>query len=64
MIIRVDEEGKQAVTELCDAALKVGGIRNLHPVTNILRSVEMLPSAEKPDQGDQNDGEDRNGQTP
>ena len=44
MKIVVDKEGKDAINQLCDVALKQGGIRNLDPITEILSStVEKVP---------------------
>lgn len=43
MIIQVDQEGRHAIQQLCDIALKSAGMQNLNPVNKILRSVEMLP---------------------
>jgi hypothetical protein len=57
-IIRVNDEGRKAVEELCDAALKVGGLRNLPRTVEILRGIEMIPSAEKPELGELTDGKD------
>ena len=39
MNIKADKEGKEAITQLCDVALKTGGIQNLAPITNILKAV-------------------------
>lgn len=46
MVIQVDAEGKNAVQQLCDIALKDGGIGNLNQVNVILRSVTVLPTPE------------------
>lgn len=43
MIIITDQEGKSVIRQLCDIALKDGGIGNLNQVNLILRSVESLP---------------------
>jgi hypothetical protein len=42
MIIRVDEQGRETVKELCDIALKQGGIKLLQGITLILNSIEMI----------------------
>jgi len=51
MRITVDREGGQAIEELCDAALRVGGLKNFNRVRQILESV----SAEADASGDQSD---------
>lgn len=43
MILKVDKEGKSAIEQFCDLALKSGGIRNLNQVNLVLQSTEMLP---------------------
>lgn len=43
MIIQVDLEGRKVIEQLCDIALKQGGVKNLNQVNSILRSVTMLP---------------------
>lgn len=48
MIIRTDKEGKGMVRELCDMALRIGGVKNLPLVNGILSSVEDLPEEENP----------------
>jgi hypothetical protein len=45
MIIKVDEQGKQAVNQLLDIALKHGGMNNLQGVVEILKSLQV----EKPE---------------
>jgi len=42
MKIIVDKEGKEAVMQLCDIALKQGGINILTGIQNILSSIEEL----------------------
>lgn len=42
MIIKVDEEGKKVIEQLCDIALKTGGVANLASVTNILEKTEII----------------------
>ena len=46
MIIQVDQEGRSAIQQLCDIALKSAGVQNLNPVNTILRSVMLLPIPE------------------
>lgn len=44
MKITVDKEGRAAINQLCDVALKAGGLQNLNGITNVLSSViEELP---------------------
>lgn len=50
MKILVDREGRKAVRQLCDIALKSAGMQNLNPVNMILRSVTMLPGPEVEEQ--------------
>lgn len=48
MIIKVDKEGRQAITALCDVALIHGGINNLSQVNLILSKLEdILPPQNK-----------------
>jgi hypothetical protein len=42
MVIKTDDEGKNAIIKLCDIALKSGGLANSQPVNLILASVEKL----------------------
>ena len=42
MKIRADEKGIQAIQQLCDVALKQGGLSNLQGVQAILSSVQEL----------------------
>ena len=46
MVIQVDQEGRSAIQQLCDIALKSAGVQNLNPVNKILRSVVLLPIPE------------------
>lgn len=43
MIIQTDVVGKSAVQQLCDIALKQGGVGNLNQVNMILESIVLLP---------------------
>lgn len=43
MIIQADEEGKKAVVQLCDIALKVGGLQNLRSANQILACLTDAP---------------------
>ena len=40
MRIIVDKEAKQIVTQLCDIALKMGGLSNVQTVTMVLNVME------------------------
>lgn len=39
MKISVDKEGRAMINQLCDVALKAGGIQNLNGITQILASI-------------------------
>lgn len=39
MKIQVDKEGREAVEQLCDIALKAGGTQNLNGIVAILKAV-------------------------
>lgn len=56
MKIVVDEEGRKAIEEMCDMALKVSGIRNLNRVGQILAGVRMEEEPPQSDAGEK-DGE-------
>ena len=43
MIIKADKEGKVAVTQLLDIALKQGGLPVLQSIVKVLNSIELLP---------------------
>ena len=43
MIIQTDKEGRDVIQQLCDIALKQGGVANLNQVNAILRAVVVLP---------------------
>lgn len=45
MLIQVDEQGKVALNQLVDIALKQGGISNLNGVVEILKSITEIPKA-------------------
>ena len=42
MIIKADEEAAKAIQMLCDAALKMNGLRDLNGVTQVLQAVKPL----------------------
>jgi hypothetical protein len=41
MVIKVDMEGQEMVKQLCDVALKAGGLSSLDGVMHVLRSVKL-----------------------
>lgn len=47
MILKVDKEGKSAIEQLCDVALKQGGLANFNPVGLVLNSIEIIPEPKK-----------------
>ena len=47
MIIKVDKEGKNAIEQLVDIALKQGGLANFNAVGIVLHSIELLPEPDK-----------------
>ena len=47
MIIQVDKEGKSAIEQLVDIALKQGGLRNLNAANLTLHSMKPLPESKK-----------------
>ncbi len=51
MDIKADQEGIEAITKLCDVALKTGGIQNMNAVSVILSSIKPLEvdAPEEPD---------------
>lgn len=56
MILQTDKEGKAAVIQLCDIALKQGGLQIMQGVTQILGAIKELPP-ESQDEGDDSDKE-------
>ena len=58
MILQVDEEGKTAVTQLCDIALKQGGIQVIQGIVKILAAVKQLPFEEPTEEPSDEDTED------
>ena len=47
MILKADKEGKSVVEQLCDIALKQGGLSNFNQVGLTLKSIELLPEPKK-----------------
>ena len=41
MVIKTDAEGKNVIEQLCDVALRAGGVQNLQAVTEVLKSIEV-----------------------
>ena len=48
MQIKADREGASAIRELCNIALKAGGLVNLAPITQVLACLEH-PDKPKPE---------------
>lgn len=48
MKIQVDEDGKTAIIELCDIALKHGGIRTFEGISKVLRSIKVTEKTPAP----------------
>ena len=46
MEIRTDDEGRKAVLELCDIALKQGGLAVMQGVARVLQAVNAKPEPE------------------
>jgi hypothetical protein len=53
MKITADEEGKEAIRQLCDVALRSGGLKNLAPITQVLKAT--LDDVDKPSQPDESE---------
>jgi len=47
MIIKADKEGKQAITQLVDLAMKYAGIQVLHLVNQVNAAFKELDTVEK-----------------
>lgn len=41
MVIKADKEAADAIKQLCDIALRSGGIQNMEGVIAILRSIKL-----------------------
>ena len=54
MIIQVDKEGENIIQQLCDVALKQGGIKNLNAINKTLSSLKVI---EEPKLEDKNNKE-------
>ncbi len=50
MIIKVDIEGRKALDDLFDVALKAGGIKNFNAISKIMDAVEALEEPEPEEQ--------------
>lgn len=42
LIIKTNKNGKDAITQLCDIALKYGGMQNIQGVSQILNSIQDI----------------------
>ena len=42
MKIKADKTGIEVIKQLCDLALKQGGLQNLNAVTQVLQSIEEI----------------------
>jgi hypothetical protein len=51
MLAIVDKQAKAAIGELCDLALKIGGVKNLKGVSQILDCMQPLPVEKPPAEG-------------
>ena len=49
MIIKADKEGMDKIRNMCDICLRVGGMRNLDEINQILKSIEKIKEKEKND---------------
>lgn len=47
MRIITDDEGAKIIRELCDVALKQGGIKNLEPILKVIQSIKVEITDEK-----------------
>jgi len=47
MVIKVDMEGQEMVKQLCDVALKAGGLNSLDGVMHVLRSIKLEKPVEE-----------------
>ena len=47
MKIMADDEGKKVLHQLCDLALKMGGLNNMQAVNTILNSIELIKEDKK-----------------
>ncbi len=48
MKIKVDKEGKDTIIQLCDVALKSGGIKNVAAINVVLTSIEDIEEKTEP----------------
>ena len=47
IVIQADAKGKNAIEQLCDVALRVGGMSNRKQVNLVADSIVLLPEPEK-----------------
>ena len=52
MKIETDAEGKQILIQVCDAALKYGGVQVFNSVGLIMNAIRKIEEPEKPDGDD------------
>ncbi len=57
MIIMVDKDGVIAINQLCDAALKLDGIKALDGIIRILNNTKEIKESEHPRKDTSNMGE-------
>ena len=48
MFIKADKEGAEVIKQLCDVALRAGGLSNLGVISNVLNSLDH-PGKPKPE---------------
>ena len=46
MIIKTDSEAKEILVQMCDLALKTGGLQNMNVVQAILNSIQVIEDKE------------------
>lgn len=54
MKIQADEEGTKTIQELCNAALLIGGLKNLNLVNSVLSSTRPIELPKKPTKKNEN----------
>ena len=62
MIIIVDKEGRKAVEEMCDVALKAGGLANLKGIQQVFMALKQLKEPEQtPAEDSKDEPKDKDG---
>ncbi len=51
MKIMADKEGKQRIEQLCDVALKAGGLQNRLGINRVMDCIELIKEKPKKDKG-------------